>query len=55
LQKCSSAGKCTVSCVDFCIDVENHGIWLDPACVANIKTCEQISNCPESVRPSGAK
>ena len=45
-QSCSALGTCMVSCVNFCIDTENQGVWLDPTCVKNISNCNQINSCP---------
>ena len=45
-QTCSALGTCMVTCVQFCIDTENQGVWLDPACVASITSCSQIDQCP---------
>ena len=40
------SGKCFVSCEQFCVDTENAGVWLDPGCVSNITSCDQIESCP---------
>lgn len=40
------AGKCLVSCEQFCVDTENAGVWLDPGCVSTIASCDQIESCP---------
>lgn len=45
-QTCSTFGTCVASCVSFCVDTENQGVWLDPGCVANVKTCDQVDSCP---------
>lgn len=45
MQACVN-GRCTVSCVDFCHAEEDGGVWLDPTCVAQVTTCEQVSFCP---------
>lgn len=45
-QTCSALGTCMVTCVQFCIDTENAGVWLDPGCVASINTCAEINQCP---------
>lgn len=45
-QTCSALGTCITPCVTFCVDTENQGVWLDPACVATITACNQIDNCP---------
>jgi hypothetical protein len=44
--------KCTVTCETFCIDTENQGVWLDPACVKTIKSCKQIDQCPAPAQQS---
>lgn len=48
--KCDSGqscvnGNCTVPCVTFCIQTQNVGVWLNPSCVANIRTCNDIDAC----------
>ena len=48
-QTCNVAGHCEVSCERFCIDTENQGVWLDPVCVAGVKTCSEIDKCPAPV------
>jgi hypothetical protein len=45
-QTCSALGTCIVSCVQFCMDTENAGVWLDPVCVSKITSCGQIDQCP---------
>lgn len=50
LQECV-AGKCEVSCVNFCIDTENQGVWLDPACVKSIDSCDKVESCPLPSKP----
>lgn len=40
------AETCHVSCEQVCIDTENAGVWLDPGCVSNISSCDQIDMCP---------
>lgn len=48
-QNCSPVTKtCVAPCLTFCIDTENKGVWLDPKCVAQITSCDQIENCPLS-------
>ena len=61
-QTCGSNGRCVASCVTFCRDTEDQGVWLDPDCVAAITACDQIDNCPLSTPktaggggPNGAK
>jgi hypothetical protein len=39
-----------VSCVKFCYDTQQQGVWLNPKCVVNIKSCDQIDNCQEAKR-----
>jgi hypothetical protein len=46
-QQCSALGTCYVSCTNFCIETENQGVWLDPTCVKNIKSCSEINSCPK--------
>lgn len=46
IQTCSAAGGCMVSCLNFCTEVENAGVWVDPACVAQVQTCDEVSECP---------
>ena len=50
LQVCS-AGLCTTSCTNFCIETENQGVWLDPKCVQSITSCDQINSCPMPLKP----
>lgn len=52
-QTCSPTGTCTTSCTNFCIAIENQGVWLDPECVAKITSCNQISTCP-APQPQGS-
>ena len=42
---CSRSGSCQASCEKFCIDTENAGVFLLPACVVNVKTCADIDSC----------
>lgn len=39
-------GRCIVTCTQFCTDTENRGVFLDPTCVMNITSCDQIERCP---------
>ena len=48
-QSCNSSGRCEVSCERFCIDTENNGVWLDPVCVAHVKSCSEIDGCPAAI------
>lgn len=32
----------------FCIEKQNQGVWLNPRCVSQITSCEQIDNCTNS-------
>lgn len=50
-QYCGTNGHCMVTCVQFCIDTQNQGVWLDPACVKQITSCEQIHSCPVPKKP----
>ena len=34
-----------VSCKKFCIDTQSTGVWLQPSCVATIKSCADIEKC----------
>jgi len=43
-----SGGACLVSCERFCVDTENRGVWLDPACVAKAMSCSDIDSCPST-------
>lgn len=50
-QYCGTNGHCMTSCTNFCIDTQEKGVWLDPACVAKITSCDQISTCPTPKKP----
>lgn len=39
-------GECETSCLDFCIATQDNGVWLNPTCVMNIKTCDELNLCP---------
>ena len=45
-QQCAADGTCMVTCVTFCIDTENQGVWLDPTCVKDVTSCDQVDKCP---------
>jgi len=42
----ATTNKCMTSCANFCVAVENQGVWLDPTCVSKITACSQIESCP---------
>jgi hypothetical protein len=44
-QTCSG-GTCHASCEQFCRDTEDQGVWLDPICVSQITSCDQVDSCP---------
>lgn len=50
-QYCGTNGHCMVTCATFCVDTQNQGVWLDPACVKQITSCEQINSCPTPKKP----
>lgn len=50
-QYCGTNGHCMVTCQDFCVDTQGKGVWLDPACVAKITSCDQINSCPTPKKP----
>lgn len=50
-QYCGTNGHCMVTCTAFCIDTQNQGVWLDPTCVKNITSCEQLNSCPVPQKP----
>ena len=39
-------GFCTTPCKKFCEDTQHAGVWLDPSCVVNITSCDQVNKCP---------
>lgn len=34
-----------VSCEKFCKDTMNQRVWLEPTCVSQIVSCDQIESC----------
>ncbi len=44
-QTCSAAGTCMVTCTNLCISTENNGVWLNPACILGITSCDQVDSC----------
>jgi hypothetical protein len=51
-QSCAANGRCIITCTNFCIATENQGVWLDPTCVKNITSCDQIDQCPLPQKPA---
>lgn len=39
-------GTCWASCETFCRNTQAEGVWLSPACVENITSCDQVDSCP---------
>ena len=35
------------SCEKFCVDTQNSGHWLNPTCVKDITSCDDIEACGE--------
>lgn len=50
-QYCSIEGHCMVTCTAFCEETQAQGVWLDPGCVKNITSCEQVDSCPLPKKP----
>lgn len=38
-------GTRQASCVEYCKNTQDQGIWLNPSCVETITTCSQIEDC----------
>ncbi len=36
-----------VSCEKFCVDTQTTGVWLQPGCVASVKSCSEIEGCQQ--------
>jgi hypothetical protein len=51
-QTCALDGTCMITCTSFCAVLENAGAWLDPACAAQVVSCDQLQQCPAS-KPTG--
>lgn len=46
--KCDTAEDITMkdgshmTCEDFCVSMQELGVWLNPACVATVTSCEDV-------------
>lgn len=40
-------GGCYTTCAEFCVQTEDQGVWLQPGCVMNILSCDQLEQCAQ--------
>ena len=41
---------CFDTCEHFCSETQAWGVWLDPTCVSQINSCNEIDTCPTPVK-----
>ena len=44
------AGKCATPCVRFCLETQLNGVFLDPVCISRITSCDQVNQCPTTIK-----
>lgn len=44
----------TYTCEEYCVNAQSNehiNVWLNPSCVVNVKTCNEIESCAISGEP----